>query len=99
MVEIGYEYGNELAKRIMFYGWWIVILLFFTGAFGGATIWYGFTAYFNPLIDEFGWSYMAISIAASLRGLEMGLLDLIIGFLLDRFGSRRILFAASVGMS
>ncbi len=80
----------------MFYGWWIVVTVFFASAFGGATIWYGFTAFFDPLINEFGWSYTAISLAASLRGAEMGLMDIVVGFLLDRFGSRRIILAGSM---
>ena len=80
----------------MFYGWWIVIFVFLASAFGGATIWYGFTAYFDPLINAFGWSYMAISLAASLRGAEVGLMDVIIGFLIDRLGGRRIILAGSV---
>jgi len=80
----------------MFYGWWIVTLFFFAGAFSGATVWYGFTAFFDPLMNEFGWSYTAISFAASLRGTEVALLDVFVGFLLDRFGSRRIILTASI---
>ncbi|MFC2065471.1 MFS transporter [Chloroflexota bacterium] len=80
----------------MFYGWWIVILASFATAFGGATIWYGFTAFFSPLVNEFGWSYTAISFAASLRGVETGLLDLPFGFLVDRFGGRRVVFVGSM---
>ncbi len=80
----------------MFYGWWIVVLAFFTTAFTGATIWHGFTTFFDPLTREFGWSYTAISLAASMRGFEIGLLDVGIGFLLDRLGARRIVLAGSL---
>ena len=80
----------------MFYGWWIVVLSSVSMAFISATVWYGFTTYFDPLINEFGWSYTAISVAASLRGLETGLLDIAIGFLVDRFGGRRIILVGSV---
>lgn len=52
---------------------------------------YGFTAFFEPLINEFGWSYTQVSIAASLRGIEVGIFAPIIGFLVDRFGSRRLI--------
>ena len=76
----------------MFYGWWIVVIAFFTSIFGAAVIWYGFTAYFSPLINAFGWSYTAISLAASFRGIEVGVLDIFVGFLIDRFGGRRIVF-------
>ncbi|MFC1966253.1 MFS transporter [Chloroflexota bacterium] len=80
----------------MFYGWWIVIIVFLASAFGGATIWYGFTAFFKPLINEFGWSYTAISLVASFRGLEVGAMDVFVGFLVDRFGGRRIVFVSSI---
>ncbi|MFC1914257.1 MFS transporter [Chloroflexota bacterium] len=78
----------------MFYGWWILALVFLSSSFYSAVVLYGFTAYFSPLNAEFGWSYTAISVVASIRGLESGLVDFIIGFALDRFGGRRI---ASIG--
>ncbi|MFC1893735.1 MFS transporter [Chloroflexota bacterium] len=69
---------------------------FFASAFSGAVIYYGFTAYFDPLVNEFGWSYTAISLAASFRSAELGMMDIVVGFLIDRFGSRRIIFTGSV---
>ncbi|MFC2002840.1 MFS transporter [Chloroflexota bacterium] len=80
----------------MFYGWWIVVLAFVATAYGGATVWYGFTAFFDPLIEEFAWSYTAISLAASLRGVEFGLMDIVVGFLVDRFSIRRIILVGSI---
>jgi len=80
----------------MFYGWLIVIFMCLAGAFGSATVWYGFTAFFDPLIEEFGWSYTAISIAASFRGAEHGLITIIVGFLIDQYGSRRIILVGSL---
>ena len=85
-----------IKKPRLFYGWWIVLVMFLSAAFGGATIWYGFTALFDPLIAEFAWSYTAISVAASLRGAEFGLMDVVIGFLVDRISSRRIVFFGSI---
>ncbi len=85
-----------MASRKIFYGWWIVILSFVVGVYGGATIWYGFTAFFDPLVKEFAWSYTAISLAASLRGAESGLMDIIVGFLADRFSIRRIILGSSI---
>jgi MFS family permease len=60
------------------------------------TIFYGFTAFIEPLANEFGWSYTQISLAASLRGLEMGLLAPFVGILVDRFGSRKLLLSGSL---
>jgi len=59
----------------------------------GGAIFYGFTAFIEPLAREFGWSYTQISLAASLRGLEMGLLAPFVGILVDRFGSRKLLLS------
>ncbi|MFH1381838.1 MAG: MFS transporter [Chloroflexota bacterium] len=56
----------------------------------GGVIYYGFTAFFNPIMDEFGWSATELSFAFSLRGLESGLLAPVIGFLTDRLGVRKV---------
>ena len=75
----------------IFYGWWIVLACFFIAFYVAGIIFYGFTAFIDPLVAEFGWSYAQISFAASLRGLEMGIMAPLVGFLVDRFGSRRLL--------
>lgn len=53
---------------------------------------YGITAFVNPLVAEFGWTYLAVSLAVSLRNVEMGLLAPVAGFLSDRFGPRKVAF-------
>jgi MFS family permease len=68
----------------VFYGWWIV----------GAS--FLIALYFEPIADELGWSYTQISIAASLRGLEIGLLAPIVGILADRWGPRRLVAAGLI---
>jgi MFS family permease len=77
----------------MYYGWWIVLASFVVAFYVAGTIFYGFTAFIEPLADEFGWSYTRISLAASLGGLEMGLLAPLVGILVDRFGSRKLLLS------
>jgi MFS family permease len=78
-----------MGKHI-FYGWWIVAACFLISFYVGGVVFFGFTAFFEPIKGEFGWSYTQISFAASLRGLEMGILAPIIGFFLDRFGTRKL---------
>lgn len=72
----------------VFYGWWIIMACFIIGLYVGAVVFYGFTAFFDPLVREFGWSYTEVSFAMSLRGIEMSMLAPLVGFLVDRFGSR-----------
>jgi sugar phosphate permease len=84
-------------KGKIYYGWWIVaactaLIVYFAGAY-----FYGFTAFFNPIVDEFGWSYALVALASSLQAFESGLLSPVVGVLVDRFGSRKLLiFSASV---
>jgi MFS family permease len=76
----------------IFYGWWIVLACFIIGIYTGGIVFYGFTAFIDPLVREFGWSYTEISFALSLRGIEMSFLSPLIGFLVDRYGPRRLVF-------
>jgi MFS family permease len=82
----------------VFYGWWIVFACFLISLYVGAAVFFGLTAFVSPLREEFGWSYTQISFAASLRGLEMGVFAPIIGFLADRFGSKKLLLAGVVAI-
>jgi sugar phosphate permease len=81
-----------------FYGWWIVIALFFIGFYVSGVAFYGFTAFFEPLIREFGWSYTQVSFAASLRGMEMGIFAPIMGFFVDRLGPKRVVLFGVVAV-
>jgi len=84
-----------MIKKI-FYGWWIVLACFFIAFYVGGVIFYGVTAFFEPIREEFGWSYTQISFAASLRGLETGIFAPLVGFLVDRFGSRKLIFWGTI---
>ena len=79
-----------------FYGWWIVAASFLIAFYVGGVVFYGFTAIFEPIAEEMGWSYAQISLAASLRGLELGLLAPLTGMLTDRWGPRRILMGGTI---
>ena len=76
----------------VFYGWYIVAACFIIALYMSGTVFYGFTAIFEPIAEEFGWSYTSISIAASIRGLEAGLLAPVVGIMVDRWGPRRLIF-------
>lgn len=75
-----------MMERI-YYGWWIVLANFTIVFYVAGTIFYGFTAFIEPLVPEFGWSYTQVSLVFSIRGLEMGILAPVVGLLVDRFGS------------
>lgn len=64
-----------------------------------AVVFYGFTAFFQPMADDLGWSYTEISLGASLRGLESGLMAPVVGMLIDRWGPRRVIFMGAILLS
>ncbi|MFC1534215.1 MFS transporter [Thermodesulfobacteriota bacterium] len=80
----------------IFYGWWIVVGSFIYGLYSAGAIYFGFTAFFEPIAKEFDWSYGTVAIAASLRGMEMGLLAPLLGMLVDRWGARPLMIVASL---
>ncbi|MFC1961899.1 MFS transporter, partial [Chloroflexota bacterium] len=49
--------------------------------------------------QDFNWSYAQISLAASLRGLETGLLAPVTGMLVDRWGPRKLVFGGGILVS
>ena len=85
--------NGEPSMARIFYGWWIVLACFLLALYRGGAATYGFTAFFDPIVEEFGWSYTTVSIAFSFRGLEMGILAPLMGFLVDRLGPRKLAFS------
>ncbi len=79
-------------KHKVFYGWWVVLACSVTYLYLGGTYFYGFSALFNPLVEEFGWSRALISLALTFRGFEAGVATPIIGIFADKFGPRKLLF-------
>ncbi len=77
-------------KPKFFYGYIVVVASFvIQGVVWG--VYQSFGVFFNPLLDEFGWSRATISGAASLSFILGGFLALIIGNLNDRFGPRIVM--------
>ncbi len=92
MVEARTVRTTAVQRRLsgVFYGWWIVaagagIQLLQSSLLGQA---YG--AYVVLLRDDFGWSKTALAAASSLREAESGITSPVQGWLLDRFGPRRV---------
>ena len=82
----------------IFYGWWIVIVCSAMTTYSAGILYYGFTAFFNPLIEEFGWSRAATSLAFGLYRLEGGLIAPVAGYFVDRLGPRKMMTAGVMMM-
>jgi MFS family permease len=80
----------------IFYGWWVLAATSMIHLWGAGAFYYSFTVFFNPIVEEFGWSYAATSFAASLRNVEGGIISPLIGAAADRWGARRLLMLGAV---
>jgi MFS family permease len=80
-----------MAKRKIFYGWWIVLACAVLNFFAGGVFVYGFTMFFNPIRETFGWTAAVTSLAFAFKGVEQGVMSPIAGFLVDKFGPRKLM--------
>lgn len=78
-------------KPGIFYGYWIVLAGTLIATLNSGTFVYGFGAFFKPITEEMGWGRTALSGAFAITQLEGGFLGPIDGWLIDKFGSRKIL--------
>ncbi len=78
----------------IFYGWYIVAASFTSNVFVSGAYWQGFQVFFLPILNTFGWSRAALSGAFSMRQMETGLFAPVIGFMVDKYGPRRVIMSS-----
>lgn len=78
--------------RGVFYGYWVLLGCVLLHALGAGEYFYGFSVFYTPILLEFGWSSAVTSGAFSLSRLEGGLEGPFVGWLIDRFGARKLVF-------
>lgn len=82
-------------KKAIFYGWWVIASLFFVELFGPMGR-YSLTALSPFIEEELVWSKSQISLAFSIHLWVYACLVLLVGWLVDRIGSRRIFFIGGI---
>jgi len=83
-------------RRRIFFGWYLVAASIVTNTIFSAAYFQGFGVLIIPMERTFGWDRWVISAAMSLRQLESGIVSPAVGFLLDRFSSRKMIFWSAV---
>lgn len=80
----------------IFFGWKTVIAGAIIACWGYGSWYYGMGALFKPLIAEYGWTRTQLSLAFSMRSIEGGLEGPIGGWLIDKYGERKITIISTV---
>jgi nitrate/nitrite transporter NarK len=88
--------AEKSGKRRIFFGWYMVAASVVTNTIFSAAYFQGFGVLILPIERAFGWDRWVISAAMSLRQLESGIVSPAVGFLLDRFSARRLIFWSAV---
>ena len=87
------EAGNAVGESRLSYAGWKIVLAGFFGVMVSfaAVVPYTFGLFLKPLASAFGWHREAISAGFSIAALTVAAASPGLGFLLDRFGPRRII--------
>jgi nitrate/nitrite transporter NarK len=83
-------------RRPIFFGWYMVAVSIATNTIFSAAYFQGFGVLIIPIERTFGWDRWVVSAAMSLRQLESGIVSPVVGLLLDRFSSRKLIFWSAV---
>jgi len=79
----------------VYYGW-VVVAACFIGSFVIFGLSYSFGVFFEEILTEFGYSRSVTAVAFGVQTLSLYVGAGLIGALIDRFGSQRILFLGSI---
>ncbi len=74
--------SDKVVRKKFFYGYVIVAAGFAVWFFGSSGS--NFGVFFKPLVDEFGWSRAATSLASSLNMVVAAIISIGIGWLTDK---------------
>src|SRR5215470_16957173 len=89
------EKSGKKRGRI-YYGWYMVAASIVANTIFSAAYFQGFGVLIIPIERTFGWDRWVISAAMSLRQLESGIISPAVGFLLDRFSARKLIFWSAI---
>ena len=80
----------------VYFGWYMVLAGSIIAMWGYGSWFYGMSALFVPLVAEYGWTRAQLSFAFSMRSIEGGLEGPLGGWLIDKYGERKITIVSTV---
>ena len=88
------EYWRRL--RNAYYGWWMLAASVVAVALAAGISFWSFGLYVDPLESEFGWSRAEVSGGFSVGFLASAIAAPLIGWWIDRYGPRRVIFIGAL---
>lgn len=90
---------NVSKERKIFYGWYIVAAGFICMWINAGIGFYAFPVFFTELSENLGWGRGAINLGMSVSMVMGGLTSPLVGLLVPRYGSRRVIIVGALIMS
>jgi len=89
---------DNLRKRLagLYYGWRMIGIVSALRILGGGLHQYGFTVFFLPVSQDLGLSRASTSLAFSLARSQGSLAAPLVGYLIDRYGPKPLMFTAAL---
>lgn len=82
---------NGKTTRPIFYGYWILLATILLHFLDSGLYFYGFSVFYNPIRLEYGWSAAIVAGAISFSRLEGGIEGPVVGYLIERYGAKKVL--------
>tara|TARA_B100000945_G_scaffold56822_2_gene41874 strand:- start:2957 stop:4213 length:1257 start_codon:yes stop_codon:yes gene_type:complete len=87
---------KKIKSNKIFYGWYIVAASSLNNGIAGSVHWKGFTVFFIPISQSLGLSSAQTAIPFALSRAENGLLGPITGWLLDKYGVKKLMIIGTI---
>ena len=87
---------KKIKSNKIFYGWYIVAASSLNSGIAGSVHWKGFTVFFIPISQSLGLSSAQTAIPFALSRAENGLLGPITGWLLDKYGVKKLMIIGTI---
>jgi MFS family permease len=95
MAKKSFSTAATSSRKGIYFGWWVVLASFVGLSLGSASMGvFGIGVFIRPLEAEFGWSRAQISFAAAIITSTIIVISPLQGYLLDRFGVRRVVLTS-----
>lgn len=93
---LGARVAVLVRPRRVFHGWWMALSGMAIMVYTTGISFHGFSAMFDPIVKEMGWSRAQVAIGPSLQSLESGVFSPVVGFLADRLGPRSVMIGGFI---
>ncbi len=85
--------------RKIYYGWWIVLAAFGTLFVGAGIGFFTFPVFIRVIAEDMHWSRGSLSNAGAISALAAGFMTPVIGYAIDRYGSRTVMIPGAILLS